>query len=148
MGGTGRLPDFFSFPCSADHERDLPPCKLVFHVDASRGFYFVFSYQQRAESRGQGGGAARLFFFSCSADHERDWSPCKVIFRVGNQYVECEKQQQQQQHPTISSLPIQSETRIQISARDAAGARDRASRCHWPCPPRLPGDVGEPHSSF
>ena len=30
----GALPDFFfilfSFPCSADHERDWPPCKVVF----------------------------------------------------------------------------------------------------------------------
>ena len=23
---------FFSFPCSADHERDWPPCKAVFRV--------------------------------------------------------------------------------------------------------------------
>ena len=32
-GGGGMLPDFFllfSFPCSADHERDWPPCKVVF----------------------------------------------------------------------------------------------------------------------
>ena len=34
-GGGGRggaLPDFFFFffPCSADHERDWPPCKVVF----------------------------------------------------------------------------------------------------------------------
>ena len=29
--GGGGLPDFFFFfPCSADHERDLPPCKVVF----------------------------------------------------------------------------------------------------------------------
>ena len=46
-----------------------------------------------------GGGecAARLFLlfsFYCSADHERDWPPCKVVFRVGNQYAECDKQQQ------------------------------------------------------
>ena len=36
----------------------------------------------------------------CSADHERDWPPCEVVFcffRVGNQYAECEKQQQLQQ---------------------------------------------------
>ena len=39
-----------------------------------------------------------LFSFPCSADHEQDWAPCKVVFRVGNQYAECEKQQQQQQH--------------------------------------------------
>ena len=24
------LPDFFFFSCSADHERDWPPCKVVF----------------------------------------------------------------------------------------------------------------------
>ena len=34
MGGGGgfaaRLFLLFSFPCSADHERDLPPCKVVF----------------------------------------------------------------------------------------------------------------------
>ena len=31
-GGGGALPDFFFsfFPCSADHERDWPPCKVVF----------------------------------------------------------------------------------------------------------------------
>ena len=34
MGGGGgyaaRLFLLFSFPCSADHERDWPPCKVVF----------------------------------------------------------------------------------------------------------------------
>ena len=34
-GGGGMLPAFFFFllfffPCSADHERDWPPCKVVF----------------------------------------------------------------------------------------------------------------------
>ena len=30
-GGGGALPDFFFFfSCSADHERDWPPCKVVF----------------------------------------------------------------------------------------------------------------------
>ena len=31
-GGGSALPDFFIFifPCSADHERDWPPCKVVF----------------------------------------------------------------------------------------------------------------------
>ena len=31
-GGGGALPDFFFFffPCSADHERDWPRCKVVF----------------------------------------------------------------------------------------------------------------------
>ena len=31
-GGGDALPDFFFFffPCSADHERDWPPCKVVF----------------------------------------------------------------------------------------------------------------------
>ena len=31
-GGGGALPDFFFFffPCSADRERDWPPCKVVF----------------------------------------------------------------------------------------------------------------------
>ena len=30
----GELPDFLvcSFPCSADHELDWPPCKVVFRV--------------------------------------------------------------------------------------------------------------------
>ena len=29
--GGGRCADFFFFsPCSADHERDWPPCKVVF----------------------------------------------------------------------------------------------------------------------
>ena len=49
-----------------------------------------------------GGGeyAARLllflFSFPCSAEDKRDRPPCKVVFRVGNEYAECEKQQQQQ----------------------------------------------------
>ena len=35
MGGGRALPDYdflflFLFPCSADHERDWPPCKVVF----------------------------------------------------------------------------------------------------------------------
>ena len=31
-GGVGFLPDIILsfFPCSADHERDWPPCKVVF----------------------------------------------------------------------------------------------------------------------
>ena len=30
-GGEGRCQTFFFFsPCSADHERDWPPCKVVF----------------------------------------------------------------------------------------------------------------------
>ena len=32
-GGGGALPDFFFFlffPCSADYERDWPPCKVIF----------------------------------------------------------------------------------------------------------------------
>ena len=31
-GGRGSLPDFLFlfFPCSADHGRDWPPCKVVF----------------------------------------------------------------------------------------------------------------------
>ena len=29
-GGGGRLFLFSFFPCSADHERDWPPCKVVF----------------------------------------------------------------------------------------------------------------------
>ena len=54
---------------------------------------------------GGGGYAAPDFFllfsFPCSVDHERDWPPCKVVFfRVGNQYAQCEKQQQQQQQPS------------------------------------------------
>ena len=52
-----------------------------------------------------GGCTARLsllFSFPCSADHERDWLPYKLVFSVGNQYAECEKQQQQAAH-TFSS---------------------------------------------
>ena len=29
-GGAARLSPVFSFPCSADDERDWPPCKVVF----------------------------------------------------------------------------------------------------------------------
>ena len=30
MAHAARLFLLFSFPCSADHERDWPPCKIVF----------------------------------------------------------------------------------------------------------------------
>ena len=30
--GGGGLPEFSSFPCSADRERDWPPCIVVFGV--------------------------------------------------------------------------------------------------------------------
>ena len=59
-----------------------------------------------------GGGegyAARLFLlfsFPCSADHKRDWPPFKVVFRVGNQYAECEKQQQQLPDGFPRGLPM------------------------------------------
>ena len=67
--------------------------------DASRrDFYFIFS--ERAAFGGGRGGALPdfpfLLYFPCSADHERDWPPpykIKYFFRVGNQYAECEKQQ-------------------------------------------------------
>ena len=29
-GGRGRCQTFIFFPCSADHERDWPPCEVVF----------------------------------------------------------------------------------------------------------------------
>ena len=31
-GGGEALPDFFFSPCSADHERDWSPCKVVFRA--------------------------------------------------------------------------------------------------------------------
>ena len=62
-------------------------------------FFFPFSPNEQC---GGWGVCCQTFFllFSfpwCSANHERDWPPCKVVFRVGNQYAECEKEQQQQQ---------------------------------------------------
>ena len=60
-GGGGRaLPDFFFFffPCSADHERDWPPCKVVFFGLATNGlnmrnnnFRFFFKQQRFIFSR-------------------------------------------------------------------------------------------------
>ena len=47
---------------------------------------------------GGGGYAARLLFcslFPVQQTTSRIGHPCKVVFRVGNQYAECEKQQQQ-----------------------------------------------------
>ena len=74
-----------------------PTETCVAPVDASRDF--LFSFFLRRSSVGGGGGTLPDFFllfsFPCSADYERDWPPCKIVFRVGNQYVECEKQQQQ-----------------------------------------------------
>ena len=46
---------------------------------------------------GGGGYAARLLFcslFPVQQTTSRIGHPCKVVFRVGNQYAECEKQQQ------------------------------------------------------
>ena len=34
-----------------------------------------------------------LFSFPCPSDHEREWPRYKVVFRLGNQCVECKKQQ-------------------------------------------------------
>ena len=50
-GGGGVLLDsFFFFPCSADHERDWPPCKVVFFGLATnalnvRNIRFFFKQQ-------------------------------------------------------------------------------------------------------
>ena len=59
----------------------------------SDGFILFYPNEQRG---GVGGGGLPDFYtlFSCSADYERDWPSYKVVFRVGNQYAECEKQQQ------------------------------------------------------
>ena len=61
-------------------------------------FFILFPpYYQR--HGGEGGQALPdfffLFIFFFSADRKQDWPPCKkIVFRVGNQFVECEKQQQ------------------------------------------------------
>ena len=49
------LPDFlfcFSFPCSADHERDWPPCKVVFRVGNQ---YAECEKQQQQQQQQQSG---------------------------------------------------------------------------------------------
>ena len=40
--GGGALPDFCFcfFPCSADHKRDWPPCKVVFQGSSRYTFFF------------------------------------------------------------------------------------------------------------
>ena len=41
-GGGGRRCQtfFFFFPCSADHKRDWPPCKVVFQGSSRYTFFF------------------------------------------------------------------------------------------------------------
>ena len=81
------------YPCT-----DARPTKTcIAPVDAS-GFFIIIIFLRTSSVGGGGGGYTAkpflLFFFPCSANHERDWLLCKVVFRVGNQYAECEKQQQ------------------------------------------------------
>ena len=48
--GEGRLPDFFFsffFSCSANHERDWPPCKVVFFGLATNALNVRNSKQQQ-----------------------------------------------------------------------------------------------------
>ena len=84
---------------------------------------------------GGGGYAARLFLlfsFPCSADHERDWPPCKAVFRVGNQYAECEKQQQQHQSRSAAAIFVRADygnlllsALVEHRPDDASGRRER-----------------------
>ena len=77
------------------HETDRD-CVAPSHVDASRDFFFSSPNEQCG-----GGGKGRrcqIYLFPCLIDQERNWPQSKLIFRVGNQYAECEKQQQQSFH--------------------------------------------------
>ena len=50
----GALPDFFFFffsPCSADHERDWPPCKVVFFGLATNALNVRNNKQQQQQHR-------------------------------------------------------------------------------------------------
>ena len=56
--GGGTLPDFFFFffffPCSADHERDWPPCKVVFFGLATNALNVRNNNNNCRESAGTG----------------------------------------------------------------------------------------------
>ena len=61
-GGGGGLPDFFFFfffffPCSADHEREWPPCKVVFFGLATNTLNV-----RNNNNNSEGLGAFRFFF--------------------------------------------------------------------------------------
>ena len=66
-GRGGALPDFFFFPCSADHERDWPPCKVVFFGLATNALN-VRNYNNNSSVGGGGGVCCQTFFvlFFCS----------------------------------------------------------------------------------
>ena len=79
MGGGGEaLPDFFFPPCSADHERDWPPCKVVF-------FGLATNTQPKKQLDMKTNPACGLMnryyciaenserHFPCSADHKDRW---------------------------------------------------------------------------
>ena len=53
-GGAARLFFFFFFPCSADHEWDWPPCKVVFFGLATNAL--------NVRNNKEGLGAFRFFF--------------------------------------------------------------------------------------
>ena len=71
MGGGGggyaaRLFLLFSFPCSADHERDWPPCKVVFLFFRVGNQYAECEkqQQQQQQQRGRSARYAREFSFA------------------------------------------------------------------------------------
>ena len=63
-GGGGRCQTFsFSFfPCSADHERDWPPCKVVFFGLATDALNVRNNFSSQTGGCSEGLGAFRFFF--------------------------------------------------------------------------------------
>ena len=73
-GGVGRCQPFFFFffPCSADHERDWPPCKVVFFGLATNTLD-DFSLNNNSS---EGLGAFRFFFKQ--QQQQGDWVNSKM----------------------------------------------------------------------
>ena len=51
-GGAARLLLFLIFPCSADHERDWPPCKVVFFGLATNALNVRNNNNNNSSARG------------------------------------------------------------------------------------------------
>ena len=94
-GYAARLFLLFSFSCSADHERDWPPCNVVFSGWQSKRYAECEKQQQQQRGRRLPRGATakpvsretefsgangdrEIFSFLCSADHDQDWQPYPV----------------------------------------------------------------------